>query len=236
MVKESLIVTSFLVASMATQASVIEYNGFSRDVSSNIVTGNGLEWLMWDVNKGKSITEALDEYSHAGWMLATDTQINSLFNKFQFGKSDWSTAVNTNIRYSYPRSEGDVTPHEEFLELFGVTQFTSCTTLSLYCNVLSTDPQSSTYVLYSAAKNAEKPYRNAWVSSPYTWISGGTMTYKDGGWAALSEHIHTNPYVSFPDQSVALVRTQTNSPASVSLPATFGLLGLGLIALGYRRR
>jgi len=223
-------------ASMATKASIIEYRGFSRDASSNIVAGNGVEWLMWDVNKGKSIKEALEKYSDAGWMLATDNHIISLFNIFQFGNSDWSTpGYNNTIYYSAPRSEGGLTVHEQFLQLFGITQFTSCTTLSFDCNVLSTDPQSYTNVLYSAAKNATKPYRNAVVSSPHTRVSAG-ITRKDGGYALLGEHVHTNPYVSFSFQSVALVRPKSVSPVSVSLSSTFSLLALGLITLMYRRR
>jgi hypothetical protein len=236
MIKELLIATGLLVTSMASQASIIEYRGYSREVSSNIVTGNGVEWLKWDVNKGKSIKESLDEYADAGWMLATDTQITSLFNIFQFGKMDWTIAENTYIEHRFPRSEGIMTPHEEFLQLFGFTQFTSCVTLSIDCSVWSTDPLSLSNVLYSAAENAAKPYRNALVSSPYTGVSGGTITFKDGGWAALIEHIHTNPYVSFTDQSVALVRPTMNNPVSVSLPATVSLLALGLVALVFRRR
>lgn len=220
-------------ASIIVKASVIQYNGFYREYSSNIVNGNNLEWLMWDVNNGKSIFEALRKYSVDGWMLANESQIISLYDSFGFRKN-WGNSTNFNVPINNSNDLSFYPEYKAFFELFGTTAFHSCTNVSLSCNILSSDPLTFTNALFSSAPNSNTPYKNAIVRSPFSWF-GPSGIRKEMASAALSEQIHTNPYVAFTFQSVALVRPKSGSSFEVSSPSSFFILTLGLITLLYRK-
>ena len=119
MFKKIVLASFLIVTSMASQAALISYNGYERESDTKIVKGGGLEWLMWDVTNGKTITYALGEYS--GWRLASNKDMGNLFNTFGFGRSHWasneSVGEYAEIAHS-PNIEGS---HFKFIELFGNT-------------------------------------------------------------------------------------------------------------------
>jgi hypothetical protein len=124
MLKNILFSASLLLVSQVAQAGLlapIEYNGYSRDAASNVVTGGGLEWLKWDVTHGMSVDSAITTYYPGGWTLATTEQMMALFNAFQFGKSNWGSGGSESV--TMPWAAGENSPHNQFLELFGHTEY-----------------------------------------------------------------------------------------------------------------
>ena len=71
-----------------TNADLNDYISITSE--SVIDSSSGLEWLMFDTGDtnftlGYTLQEAEDSYSGDGWMLATETQVNDLFDTFFSG-------------------------------------------------------------------------------------------------------------------------------------------------------
>lgn len=229
MLKKILVASCLLVSSMASQATIISHFGYERDSASNIVTGGGLEWLMWDVTKGMSINGALAAYSDGDWTLATNSNMASLFNAFQFGKTNWSN-VETSDQESYvPWSEDENSSHNMFMALFG---FTFLDSTSFFA---PTDYYVGTRAFYGVDDNNDGYYNNAVVIDDYTIVQGGAKVDHQAIMYRDSEFYNKN--TGYTDSGVALVRVaNVVPPTQVSLPGSLSLLALGLVALGYRRR
>lgn len=84
----SIIVFSVFLCS-TSYASLITYESYSRDSNDIVVTGGGLEWLMWNQTYGLSASEAVTRYESSGWSIATNAQMANLFNSFRFGETDF---------------------------------------------------------------------------------------------------------------------------------------------------
>jgi len=233
MLKKILVASFLLVASMGSQATIIEYASYKRDMSGtcaatetdckyNIVTGGGLEWLKWDVTKGQSINQAL--VANAGWKLATNVQMASLFNSFQFGKTDWSADESRLQLHATPWSVGEDSTHNIFMQLFGHT-------LKLGSGGYSaTDPHQITAALFGNDTNGNNLYNYASVHDDFQGAPWGAV----GALAFLTEDKYDATAFNF---GVALVReVRVVPPTQVSLPGSLSLLALGFVALGFRRR
>ncbi|XOV86903.1 MAG: PEP-CTERM sorting domain-containing protein [Pseudomonadota bacterium] len=79
-----------LLVSTTAQPAIITYGTYSHDTDTNVVIGGGLEWLRWNHESvlGKSWNEVsnnLSSIEDGGWRLATNYDMQSLFNSFDFG-------------------------------------------------------------------------------------------------------------------------------------------------------
>ncbi len=230
MFKKVFIATCLFTTSLAAQAALISHYDYQRDSTTHIVKGGGLEWLKWDLTKGKTVNQALAD--HAGWRLATGTEMVSLFNTFTFGLNDWVHGQPT--WYSMPWTRDEASPHNAFIELFGFTYADK--------GVCKTSDSRGCYL----------PTDNMITSR--AWFAGATAG-KVGSATILDDYMSIgvfasqNPYshvariefdrvenATFPDWSVALVRANGQQPVTVNTPASFSLLLLGFAALGWRRR
>ncbi len=249
MLKKILLASCLLITAMASQASVISHHGYERDSSSNIVKGGGLEWLMWDVTKGMSVNQALAAYADAGWQLATNDMMASLFNTFVFGKDNWS--ANTNIVQSAQVSwtaggethHAELSDHNKFMSLFGLTQ-------ELHSGYRANDHYRSASALFLTenstlgtallvddyARDMYQPgyctgsifnrrcYNGYWYAQYYAHNAGMWAT------SASFDTVGSN-------LGVALVRSlAVEQPSAVPAPATLCLLVLGLFVLATRRQ
>jgi hypothetical protein len=233
MVRKFLLATGLLVISLASHAGVISHYGYERDDASNIVTGNGLEWLQWDVTKGMSIDSTLQSYSIDGWKLASNQQMAGLFNAFGFGKSDWTDSESSFQSSATPWTPDESSPHNAFLELFGVTFESSCSPSQIiFCNDPS-DRFRASRAYYGSDADRDLMFNFAHVVDDYTTLAESDL--RRDHYAGLSfDSTHLVEYSLY--AGVALVREVQMPVHNVSEPYTFSLLAFALIALGFRRR
>jgi len=240
MIKKIMLASCVLVASMTSQAALISYNGYERDTAKNYVTGGGLEWLKWDVTKGMSINSALSAYESQGWRLASNDDMAILFNQFKFGKSDWHALENVVQSHSTPWGSGDeLSSHVAFISLFGVINTVDSYWYCRESRRVDCTPPHDAYTmvaaLYGHDSNKNGLFNFASIFDDYSWIDeNGTLFLENGHALKFADHYHSSFYTL--NSGVALVRDITPDPVAVPTPGPIGLLALGLLALGYRRR
>lgn len=126
-VKKGILVLLLTLLSSGIHAGVITYNGYSHDTSTELVTGNGLEWMRWDLTNDITVEQFLDGYGGLvddGWVLATNVQVASLLNAFF--PYQWDTDENTQ-QFSYVRGGEQFSiddPSSIFIQMFGDTYAT----------------------------------------------------------------------------------------------------------------
>lgn len=127
-----------IMLSWSASASLIAFNGYTHDTNTDIVKGQGLEWLQWDRTVGISASDAQslkDSIEGGGWRIADNTDISNLFNAFGLGgRNDWDSnpltgQTATNL---YNSTELLADPEFVFTLMFGTTRFG-----------ISTDPEPS---------------------------------------------------------------------------------------------
>lgn len=116
-----------LLYTSSTWADVITVGDFSHDTSTNIVTGDGLEWLQWDETIGYSIHDYqlgnTNAISGGDWRLATRDEMVELYRNFLPSKSSyyipssWEGSFISGIAWS----ENSIYNLAEFNQMFGVT-------------------------------------------------------------------------------------------------------------------
>lgn len=237
MLRKFFVLAGLLLASVSAQAAVIEYKGYSRDSSSNIVTGGGLEWLKWDVTKGMSIQSALAAYSADGWTLASNSQMAGLFNDFQFGKNDWSD-VESESQSSWDVSFNSATNvATSFFQIFGQMSTISDNgqVCSYFINKECNYPgytYRGTAALFGNDADGDFNYNQAFVMNGLLYVRADeNFAYRI---IAELDSDHVVSYWGYEDVGVALVRAV--QPIPVSLPGSLSILALGLAGLAYRRR
>ncbi len=236
MLKNILAVSCLLLTSINSQAALISHNGYERDSGSNIVKGGGLEWLMWDVTKNKSINDIRSDASFKGWTIASNTQMVQLFNAFMFGAAGWYNSTYQSI--NQPWAPGDLNSiNKAFLDLFGRTNHSSsaffCTEGNLKDCDIADDPYEIAMAMFGDQTHSGN-FRTAFVyddSSYYDELGHFSISSPTG--ATLGAAI-TSPDSRYTFVGVALVREDTTS--QVNGPASISILVIGLIAFGFRHR
>lgn len=111
-------ILSVVCMSHFAHGALITRNDFSLDTSTNIITGNGLNWTRWDTLAGVSINQALGLYAADGWRLASSNEMIGMYSHFISG-IDWHSAQGENSEVSDFISEDD---YQNLVAIFGVSQ------------------------------------------------------------------------------------------------------------------
>jgi hypothetical protein len=203
-----------LSSSWQASSSIIPYNGY--ELNGNVVSKGNLEWLQWSETSGDSISSALASYSQYGWELASNAQVNNLFEDFGF-----SAAPNENggvITFSpYTNRVGE--PYDRFIQLFGET---------LRIVYHFTDDSDNDYnraaAFYGSDEDMDSLFDVAYVVSDFVYEflgRGALMVLK-------VDVVDVNSIAN--GHGVALVRT-----IEVDEPSAFVIIALGIMGLATRR-
>jgi len=237
MIKKIMLASCLLVASMASQAALISYNGYERDTAKNYVTGGGLEWLKWDETKGSSIEAALSTHASQGWRLASNLEMAELFNNFQFSSTVFGNNENISQNVSTPWSTNESGVHTVFLSLFGTTSIGGnvCTSSRSKQCYAENDNWIASAAIFGADLDGDLNYNYAFVVDDRTYFDwSGYRTNEQHEVMISSDYIEKRDGLT--GVGVALVRVSNSTSVAVPTPGPIGLLALGLVALGYRRR
>lgn len=217
-IKRCLLSLCLCLSSQQSLAAIISYNGYTLDESTNIVTGGGLEWLQWDETKGQTINQALTNYTPAGWRLASNQEMASLFNAFVFNYGGTWNANESIIQHAIgPFVPGDdITsqPHKQLVALFGHTHSPS----SIFDGGI--DPFEYTGAFFGSDLNSNLLYKQAIVYDDFINSIGTPI--------AADAWIGSDLYSVFSVDNrlgVALVR-------DVPEPGMLSLFAFGLMAGG----
>lgn len=235
MLKKIIPSVALLLASFNCCAAVIQYEGFSREDSSSIVIGDGLEWLKWDVTKGLSISAAISTYAKDGWLLANNQQMASLFNSFGFGGQKWSGNISGMQETYVDHQAGDFGAFWYFNALFGLTFHGSCEKDNRLVGCWSNDDSLGvSHALFGERNFNDLLINVATVRDDTTVILSEDSKVFAPSYASLTS-LTTAQDFSQSHFGVALVRQHLNSPVVVSNPPSNSLLFLGILALAYWR-
>tara|TARA_B110000211_G_C14093249_1_gene560765 strand:- start:5741 stop:6418 length:678 start_codon:yes stop_codon:yes gene_type:complete len=210
----------FIFTSFTSNAALITHNGYTLNEDTNVISGNGMEWLQWDVTFLTSIDVALSLYGADGWKLASNQQMSELFNSFGLASSNlWDADENTSQFLTSPFEHGeDITndPELRFLSLFG---FTRGLTEGWW------DLQKETSAIFGNDLDGDGLYNIASVSDDYELAP--FMRQKTNS-VSLRNDVYTNS--QYGGYGIALVRT-----TSVPEPSTLAIFALGMLALASRK-
>lgn len=211
---------AFIFFSFNANAGLITHNGYTLNEDTNVISGNGTEWLQWDVTFLTSLDVALSLYGADGWKLASNQQMSELFNSFGLASNNlWDADENTSQLLSSPFERGeDITndPELQFLSLFG---FTRGLTEGWW------DLQKETSAIFGNDLDGDGLYNIASVTDDYELAP---FMRQRANSVSLQSDVYTNrQYGGF---GIALVRT-----SSVPEPSTFAIFTLGLLGLASRK-
>ena len=204
-----------LVIATSSAASLISYNGYSLDTSTNIVSGGNYEWLQWSKTAGVSVDDfnaGIDNsYAMEGWQLADQADIASLFNDFFSTNFDGagtllqSSSANGNLGY-------------EFNVLFGSTW----------------DYLQQYYTQAFYEPNDNSSVNKAYVAFLSSALDRNDPMHSLNGTSLAELGINNNSSNS--TVGLALIRTASISePVVVSEPPTFALFLFGVLVLVFAR-
>jgi hypothetical protein len=222
---------SGLVLSASANAAILSYGGYTHDTTTNIVTGNGLEWLQWDATLGwsiNSIQSQLGTLEGGGWSVASNAQMTQLFNAFDFGITfDTDESTSQSVSTGYNHLAGSIAdPDLAFISMFSETYQTGG---YWYCHAGHCLKQS--IAIYGQDLNNNGLYNLATVRDDYQDASTGRHI---DGLARLSAD-YLNERDGDWSYGIALVREVSPVP----VPAVLWLFGsglLGLIAIARRKK
>lgn len=217
--------TVLLASSLANSAIITNANGtYSHDTNTDIVVGNGLQWLQWDRTIGMTWNDAnaiLDTIEGGGWAIATNVQMASLFNSFDFGitfDSDENTRQEANTGFELGSEVGD---DLAFLNMFGDTGLTT-----IDCFECAEGGFHVSAALFGQDIDGDGLINRAFVYDDYYEYWTG---YPVPGKASIDYDFQPKDY-QIEYAGVALVR------AAVPEPSTIALMAIGLAGLSIARR
>jgi hypothetical protein len=229
-----------LLVSVQVNASIISYAGYTHNTDTDIVVGNGLEWLQWDLTTNVTISEAnytfRNTIENGRWDLANIAQLAQLFNDFSFGmefKPEERIQRPAALRYKgpiqqtfYPAPDIDQesSPMWFFVNMFGDTR------------VAAGHPSFdfgeggliSTGAWFGGDENGNNIFNYASVKDDYMSENG---IVRSG-----AVHLSSDKWFDWQRYSgvgIALVRT---SPVPVPSSILLFLAGLGLFVFRFARR
>lgn len=222
-------IVGLAVSSFNAQAAILSYGGYTHDTNTDIVTGNGLEWLQWDRTLNESINSVqsqLNTIDGGGWSIATNVQMAELFNAFDFGLTfdvDHSTTQTASTGYQYPDTLAET--DQLFIAMFGDTYEAGGYS---YCYSNNHCYQASNAIFGYDVDN-DGLHNTAFITDDYQHNNTGEL--RDG--VAQLNRDQVSPNVDQEVWGVALVRDASVVP----VPAAVWLFGSGLIGLvGMARR
>lgn len=226
-----------LIVPSAVNASILSYGGYTHDTSTDIVAGNGLEWLQWDRTNGQSIDSVqslLGTIEGGGWSIATNSHMAQLFNAFNFGSlifdSDESTSqyIQTGISSTDPGTEAD----ELFVAMFSATTIVTSGSLC-YQN---TNCYHASRAIFGDDLNANGAYNAVDVYDDYTIASGRPLNVRSsqGQVGLLMEHAYYSSDRMRDGFGIALIRSTTSQ--AIPTPSTLSLMGFVLAMAVFRRK
>jgi hypothetical protein len=220
----------FLLVSHLAQAGVIGYNGYSRNDSGNVVSNGKLEWLKWDVTLGMSVDSALTTYGADGWRIASNKDMASLFNNFNFVQfTSWTDVENETQANPSAWTPSDAGPHSLFIELFGSTYHSQCAPdQTVWCYSRS-EPYKFTFATYVSDANGNGLLNSAIIADDFIYLTPYDESYDFNVALLCADSPEAcNAYHQY-DRGIALVR-------DVPEPGTLSLLALILFGLVASRR
>lgn len=206
------------IFSLPSHAGVISFNGFTHDTSTDVVTGNGLEWLQWDLSIGRSISWAngggADLLGYGtGWTVATGSQVAGLFNTF-FGINSFSNLEGV----SQVVSTGVDTGTEGGADLTFISMFGDTYAAAGLSNNLGEGGFQRSSALFGEDVNQDGLFMLASVQDDY--VNNGGLTL-DGKAQLLWSPLYNNSWASG-QQGIVLVRS--TSSVTVTEPSTLMVL------------
>jgi len=221
-----------LVLSSNVNAGIISYGSYSHDSDTNVVVGDGLEWLKWSLTDNMSYSQAIS-YANSnygdGWEIATSNQVSGLVQNFDFGFS-WDPQNPSESSGGKNDSNYQAGSYYNFVSMFGHTylgnegnSYADWTRLGSRAAFGPIDTSTDTANLLS-------------VWSLRNISNFNCCNFRDTATITLNEH-----YKSLWDyrNSVGVALTRTSTLPSPSLPvpepSTLAIFALGMIGLASRR-
>jgi len=242
----ALLAVAALALPLTTHAGPITHNGYTLDEGTHIVSGGGLEWLQWDQTIGRSVNAVITDPLYAGWRLANNNEMASLFNAFTLGATHWDTDPTTEQIQKTAWDSSEESIFNNFMSLFSITYDGSNRVDITYA---VDDPAHKTSAFYSEGDLTSQSYTTggyirvgiAGVRDDRTVIATTNRRATIGQKDAEASMYRTEPTPndfqdalfslnSQPSVGVALVRVSV-----VPEPSSFAIFLLGMIGLASRR-
>lgn len=217
----SALVLTLSALSMQVNASLIPTDWKNAgDALATLDTETGLEWLDLSLTAKNSLETLANRLTSdlAGWRMATQTEVNQLHLSYS------TDLYSTTTKY-FNTTNSQLNP---WRSLFGVTG--------------SENASQGVYLRDNGNWGAIGAYRSGlprWSTMGYSMtlaemkysinVWSGYFLVSDGG-TTLSSQLNPTLNANNPNAPV------NQSPSDVSIHASFGLLGLLLMTLGFRRR
>ncbi|MEE4661775.1 MAG: PEP-CTERM sorting domain-containing protein [Halieaceae bacterium] len=233
-IKESMVMLNRTIVSLLTvlmsatsSASVMTFGSYSHDDTTDIVVGDGLEWLQWDRTVGWSVdyaTTQLDAIEGGGWQIASNAQMQSLFTNY-FPTTAWDADESTTQQISTGIQLGvEAGAAWSFVQMLGDTY-----SAAGYSYDYGEGGVEHAAAWFGLDRDADGYVNAALVGDDYALPDG---TVRNGSFVLERDRARSSAING--RVGVALVRRSMAS--TVPEPGVIALLGLGLAGLGLTRR
>jgi hypothetical protein len=222
-----------LVLSSNVNAGIITYGSYSYDTDTNVVVGDGLEWLKWPLTTNMSYSQAINfansEYGD-GWEIATSEQVSGLVQNFDFGFS-WDPHNPLESSGSRSNSNDQSGSFYNFVSMFGHTYRGSEGNLYADWTLLGSR------AIFGPIDTITNTANLLSVWSIRNISNVNCCNFRDTATVTLNEDYLSRFNYFRNSIGVALTRISTVPSPSLPVPepSTFAILVLGLLGLVSRR-
>ena len=195
--------------SPAGLATTINFGDYQYTTGENSFSGNGLEWLRWDLTANQSVDSALDTYQALGWRLANSQEMANLFNSFAIAPANhFGNDESQSYQQVLPLVDAP-TVYDDIIAFLGTTFFDA--------GGASGDGELAR--LFSAAIYGSDDNNNGFVNGA---IIQSDMTFQGSSYDNVALLFEDSFYVTnqvYEGAGIALVRniTQVPEPGQLSL-------------------